>query len=413
MFKINLGDILRIIMLFGCTFAPLKAVTTGKDIMGIISVSPDQIPSAEISLEKLKAEIQVYYNNNKLPENFCLDETIANVKMKFSSQDMPENIRLLGHGETGSATMYIIGSDDADSNNSIASNPSTETFWREASEEAQNKPPELEVVNPAPDAATTTLGVIPTVTQFIPEKAPKEAPETLAPIQTSVSPEKAPELTPEGPTPIQAPVSPETTPEPKPETTPEPKPEIISEPKPEIISEPKPETTPEPKPEITPKTLEGIQNNIKGSSNIKGNPPNSINAAPKNPTSKSESPAQNNSTDPVKNSNTSNNALSINIATGNPGKDAKDIFSGPRLEDENSLGTPDSINNEKESQVQSEKNENKKIEDEEEEEEQKERDDEEEEEEEDEGEKGGDGQEQSDDDDDDDDEDDDDEEDNK
>ena len=386
MFKINLGDILRIIMLFGCTFAPLKAVTmlTGEDVMGIISVSPDQIPSE--FLKNLKAQ-GLPYNKDEIPEVVCL-AAVQNFQLNISSEDMPENIRLFGHSETGSATMYSIGS-DADSNNSIASNPSTETFWREASEEAQNKPPELEVVNPAPDAATTTLAVIPTVTQLTPEKAPKEAPETLAPIQTSVSPEKAPELTPEGPTPIQAPVSPETTPEPK------------------------PETTPEPKPEITPKTLEGIQNNIKGSSNIKGNPPNSINAAPKNPTSKSESPAQNNSTDPVKNSNTSNNALSVNIATGNPGKDAKDIFSGPRLEDENSLGTPDSINNEKESQVQSEKNENKKIEDEEEEEEQKERDDEEEEEEEDEGEKGGDGQEQSDDDDDDDDEDDDDEEDNK
>ena len=411
MFKINLGDILRIIMLFGCTFAPLKAVTmlTGEDVMGIISVSPDQIPSE--FLKNLKAQ-GLPYNKDEIPEVVCL-AAVQNFQLNISSEDMPENIRLFGHSETGSATMYSIGS-DADSNNSIASNPSTETFWREASEEAQNKPPELEVVNPAPDAATTTLAVIPTVTQLTPEKAPKEAPETLAPIQTSVSPEKAPELTPEGPTPIQAPVSPETTPEPKPETTPEPKPEIISEPKPEIISEPKPETTPEPKPEITPKTLEGIQNNIKGSSNIKGNPPNSINAAPKNPTSKSESPAQNNSTDPVKNSNTSNNALSVNIATGNPGKDAKDIFSGPRLEDENSLGTPDSINNEKESQViQSEKNENKKIEDEEEEEEEQKEREEEDEEEEDEGEKGGDGQEQSDDDDDDDDEDDDDEEDNK
>ena len=384
MFKINLGDILRIIMLFGCTFAPLKAVTmlTGEDVMGIISVSPDQIPSE--FLKNLKAQ-GLPYNKDEIPEVVCL-AAVQNFQLNISSEDMPENIRLFGHSETGSATMYSIGS-DADSNNSIASNPSTETFWREASEEAQNKPPELEVVNPAPDAATTTLAVIPTVTQLTPEKAPKEAPETLAPIQTSVSPEKAPELTPEAPTPIQAPVSPETTPEPKPETTPELKPEITSE----------------LKPETTPKTLEGIQNNIKGSSNIKGNPPNSINAAPKNPTSKSESPAQNNSTDPVKNSNTSNNALSVNIATGNPGKDAKDISSGPRL-DENSLGTPDSINNEKESQViQSEKNENKKIEDEEEEEEEQKEREEEDEEEEDEGEKGGDGQEQSDDDDDDDD----------
>ena len=384
MFKINLGDILRIIMLFGCTFAPLKAVTmlTREDVMGIISVSPDQIPSE--FLKNLKAQ-GLPYNKDEIPEVVCL-AAVQNFQLNISSEDMPENIRLFGHGETGSATMYSIGS-DADSNNSIASNPSTETFWREASEEAQNKPPELEVVNPAPDAATTTLAVIPTVTQLTPEKAPKEAPETLAPIQTSVSPEKAPELTPEAPTPIQAPVSPETTPEPKPETTPELKPEITSE----------------LKPETTPKTLEGIQNNIKGSSNIKGNPPNSINAAPKNPTSKSESPAQNNSTDPVKNSNTSNNALSVNIATGNPGKDAKDISSGPRL-DENSLGTPDSINNEKESQViQSEKNENKKIEDEEEEEEEQKEREEEDEEEEDEGEKGGDGQEQSDDDDDDDD----------
>ena len=384
MFKINLGDILRIIMLFGCTFAPLKAVTmlTREDVMGIISVSPDQIPSE--FLKNLKAQ-GLPYNKDEIPEVVCL-AAVQNFQLNISSEDMPENIRLFGHGETGSATMYSIGS-DADSNNSIASNPSTETFWREASEEAQNKPPELEVVNPAPDAATTTLAVIPTVTQLTPEKAPKEAPETLAPIQTSVSPEKAPELTPEAPTPIQAPVSPETTPEPKPETTPELKPEITSE----------------LKPETTPKTLEGIQNNIKGSSNIKGNPPNSINAAPKNPPSKSESPAQNNSTDPVKNSNTSNNALSVNIATGNPGKDAKDISSGPRL-DENSLGTPDSINNEKESQViQSEKNENKKIEDEEEEEEEQKEREEEDEEEEDEGEKGGDGQEQSDDDDDDDD----------
>ena len=101
MFKINLGDILRIIMLFGCTFAPLKAATkavtlngeenriemlTGKDVMSIISVSLNQIPE-KVCLTELKVKSELFYNN-ELPKEMCLEMIKASLEhVKISSQD--------------------------------------------------------------------------------------------------------------------------------------------------------------------------------------------------------------------------------------------------------------------------------------------------------------------------------------
>ena len=104
MFKVNLGDIIRVIMLFGCAFAPLKGVVKefnieGEGIIGDDSLI-DKVPTKMVSLEKLKIAVKGF-DYDELPKEFYLD-LADNPQMLFSPEDIPENLALLGNGEVGS-----------------------------------------------------------------------------------------------------------------------------------------------------------------------------------------------------------------------------------------------------------------------------------------------------------------------